>query len=177
MRVIRLVCNNCGGALEVSKKARFVTCMFCNTALSIQKSEGAAYTETLEKIEERTETIAEDVETLKVQNELQRLDREWDNERQGLMMRNRNGHESVPTQVGAVLVLLFMAGMALAMFILAPQAGVPPAARSLISVFMLVFGVVMAVTMVSKAKRYQEARRRYEDRRRKFLSALADHRS
>ena len=77
MKLLALNCNHCGAPLEVPEKANYLTCTFCQTQLSVQRSGGAAYTEALEKLDERTEQIADDVEILKLQAELDRLDREW----------------------------------------------------------------------------------------------------
>ena len=57
MKLLALNCNRCGAPLEVPQKAKFITCTFCQTQLSIQRSGGAAYTEALEELGERTEQL------------------------------------------------------------------------------------------------------------------------
>jgi hypothetical protein len=69
--------NKCGGALDIPAAARFVTCTYCGSRLEVHRSGGAAYTEVLDAIEQRTERIAEDVGHIRFQNELEQLDREW----------------------------------------------------------------------------------------------------
>ena len=73
MKLLALNCNRCGAPLEVPQKAKFITCTFCQTQLSIQRSGGAAYTEALEELGERTEQLVDDVEVLKLQGELNRF--------------------------------------------------------------------------------------------------------
>ena len=93
MKVISVSCNHCGAPLEVPKKARFVTCKYCSSRLAIKATESATYTEVLEAIGERTEKIAQDVETIKLQNRLERLDREWQTDRRRFMTRDKHGVE------------------------------------------------------------------------------------
>lgn len=54
MKVIPLNCNHCGAPLEVAAKAKFVTCGFCNTRLSIQQTGSTYSTEVLEDLKETT---------------------------------------------------------------------------------------------------------------------------
>ena len=106
MKLLALNCNRCGAPLEVPEKAKFVTCTFCQTQLSVQRSGGAAYTEALEKLDERTEQIADDVEILKLQAELDRLDREWTSGRERYMRTNQEGVMSVPNRSAAVIGMI-----------------------------------------------------------------------
>jgi len=74
---LALKCNNCGANLSVPPDTRYLTCSYCHSQLQVHASGGAAYTEVLDRIDARTEHIAADVETIKLQNELEQLDREW----------------------------------------------------------------------------------------------------
>ncbi len=117
VQVVSLSCNECGAALEVSEKARFVTCKKCKAQLAIKHDDGAIYTELAEaakRVEEAAESIEEHAEVLKEQNErlfkqgeIERLDREWDAERSGLMQRTKSGHTYAPQRSQAV-VLAFL---------------------------------------------------------------------
>ena len=106
MKLLALNCNHCGAPLEVPEKANYLTCTFCQTQLSVQRSGGAAYTEALEKLDERTEQIADDVEILKLQAELDRLDREWTSGRERYMLTNQEGVMSVPNRSAAVIGMI-----------------------------------------------------------------------
>ena len=77
MKIFTLFCNHCGASLEVLGKTKFLACTYWGTSLKVQESGGAAYTEAIEALEIRTAHIQDNVQTLKLQNELERLDREW----------------------------------------------------------------------------------------------------
>ena len=70
-------CNHCGGPLEVQDTTRFVTCSFCGCGLELFRSGNALYTEVLAAIEQRTRSIAEDVQAIRRQSAVDQLDREW----------------------------------------------------------------------------------------------------
>ena len=55
MTLIPVACHSCGAPLEVSDEARFVTCRHCGMQLVVKSNDGAAWTQQIEAIEERTE--------------------------------------------------------------------------------------------------------------------------
>ena len=73
MKVISISCNHCGAPLDVPLKTRYLTCSFCESRLEVQQSGNAYFTSVLEAVSQ----IEEDVGTIKLQNELERIDREW----------------------------------------------------------------------------------------------------
>ena len=91
MELIAVRCNHCGAPLQMPADAQFVTCMFCKSELSVQRSEGAISTALLQGISEKTDRIADDLGVLRVQGELELLDREWQMKRETLLVRNRRG--------------------------------------------------------------------------------------
>ncbi len=113
MRVLSVTCNHCGAPLEVPKKAKFVTCSFCSSRLAVHHSGNAVYTEVLESIEQKTAEIAEDVETIKHQNDLERLDREWMMGKQQFMVRGKHGEYRVPSTAGSVIGMVLAGGFGL----------------------------------------------------------------
>ena len=72
MAVERLTCNSCGAPLEVPSSANYVTCNHCSTQLTIRRQENVTFTESLERLAERTDQLTEQVENLSGQNESQR---------------------------------------------------------------------------------------------------------
>ena len=66
MKHIYLTCNKCGASLEVPEATRFLTCTACSSQLEVHRSGSTAYTEVLEA-----------VEPVKLDLELEKLDREW----------------------------------------------------------------------------------------------------
>ena len=63
---LKLTCNQCGASLEVPEETRFLTCTACSSQLEVHRSGSTAYTEVLEA-----------VEPVRVELELEKLDREW----------------------------------------------------------------------------------------------------
>jgi LSD1 subclass zinc finger protein len=203
MKLLALNCNRCGAPLEVPEKAKFVTCTFCQTQLAVQRSGGAAYTEALEKLDERTEQIADDVEILKLQAELDRLDREWTSGRERYMRADNNGVMSVPTRAGALAVMLIstVGGIAFTAFsstMMAASAGfgmegpffdadgnpfhldpshsAPDLFSSIFPMFGLAFvafGLFIGFSGLKKADQYEQAQRAYEEKRRELLQRIS----
>ena len=166
MQLLSVTCNHCGAPLEVPESAKFVTCTHCSSRLAVQRSGGAAYTEVLEALEQRTEQIAGDVETLKLQSELDRLDREWMLERDQYMVQDKHGRRHFPGKAGSILVMVLMIGFTILWMAIAA------ASSPLVSLFGLLFiaaAVVVFITRLHKADEYERRRRRYERRRAQIL--------
>lgn len=177
MNVVTVQCNECGAPLEVPASTRFLTCAHCGSSLRLQRSGGAAFTEVLESLERvgaQTEEIRGDVETIKLQNELERLDREWEREERTLLPRDKHGRPipisrsgSGAGAVGAVVVIaggIIWTGMTLAM-------GAP----GFFPAFGVVFCAAAALAMIGNSKRAARYRRRladYEARRRELTRRL-----
>lgn len=66
-----LSCGKCGAPLTVPGEVRYLACTFCGARLEVRREGGAAFTAVLER-------LADDVETVRLQNDLERLDREHD---------------------------------------------------------------------------------------------------
>ncbi|MGC4017430.1 MAG: hypothetical protein QM755_23390 [Luteolibacter sp.] len=75
--VIKLCCQGCGADLEVRDDVRFLTCNYCQSKLEVVRDASATHTRVLEKIERNTDRIADNLKVLELQNELERIDREW----------------------------------------------------------------------------------------------------
>ena len=70
-------CQHCGASLKISDGLRFITCGYCQSELEVVKDESAVYTETLTRLQENSDAMAESIKVIEVQNEIERLDREW----------------------------------------------------------------------------------------------------
>lgn len=171
MKLLSLNCNHCGAPLEAPEKTRYLTCAYCNSRLEVKREGQAVYTEVLEAIEERTSRIAEDVETIKLQNELERLDREWTMRRDRYMTRDKDGHMRVPS-VGGSLAGGLIAGV---FGVLWTGFTLSMGAPAIFPIFGAVFTVVAIVggfTGLNRADQYRQAKTAYEARRRKVLAEL-----
>lgn len=158
MKLLNVSCNHCGAPLEVPSKARFVTCTFCDSRLEVERSGTVYFTSVLEAVGD----IKEDVKTIKLQNELERVDREWTMQRQQLMSTDKHGRVHVPTQIGGVIMIVV--GM-IAGFIALSVVGA-------IGFVFIAIGSLGGIFTIRRAQRYEASRMRYQQRRRKALKDL-----
>lgn len=84
MKLLSLNCNNCGGPLEVAEDTRFVTCGRCGSQLTVEHAGSAAFTRRIFELEQRTDELEQEVGAVRLQNELEQLERDWLNRQQRL---------------------------------------------------------------------------------------------
>ena len=171
MKAISVLCNHCGAPLEIAEGVRFATCSHCGTHLKLQRKGGAAFTEVLEDIDARTRQIAEDVNALKVYEEVERIDREWELEKDEYLMSGNDGKKINPSEAVAGGVIAMVAGVIFVMLFL--RMGTP----RLMAAFPLLFvgiGVYYIINGIRKRDGLSEARRQYESRRNEVLDKLDD---
>jgi uncharacterized Zn finger protein (UPF0148 family) len=178
MKIVALDCNQCGAALEVGAKTRFATCSYCGTKLQIHHTDSSHFSEVLEKIEATTTQLADDVAELKMRDELDRIDRSWQERRQRYLARAKDGTTSIPTMGGAVVLGLVgsIAGIAWMFFTLSISGPLDSTMARIFPYFGLIFAalaLVAAMHTARQAKAYERARRRYEQERRAARSGAA----
>ena len=164
VRAVPVTCSRCGAALDPPAGTRFVTCTYCGTRLEVHRSGGAAYTEILESIHERTEQIAGDVEQIRRQNELEQLDREWMIRRESLMVTGKHGSRHVPGRagalIGAVIVVVF------GIFWIGSAASMgAPGFFPLFGLLVVAVALFAGVAQFMKAGEYERAEQEYQQRR------------
>ena len=76
METLSVRCNHCGAPLQVSATTRFVTCQFCQSSLEVKRTDTSIFTEEVAKIAQNTGKMAESLEIIALQNEIEKLDRE-----------------------------------------------------------------------------------------------------
>ena len=175
MQVERLVCNSCGAPLEVPPSANFVTCSHCSSHLRIHRSGSATFTEQLADLAEKTQELSERIDDLAAGSELAAIDREWQMERESLLIRDKHGNNHVPTKgsslVGGVVITVFgcfWTAMAVGITSMAPSFGPFAIAKLVLPAFGLLFvglGIYNSVSTFNKADKYERAERRYRQRR------------
>ncbi|MCM2371108.1 hypothetical protein [Aporhodopirellula aestuarii] len=167
MKLISLCCNHCGAPIEVRKSAKFVTCGYCNAHLAIHHTGSSYSTELLEEIKQTTNALVRDVEMLKGDSEIDRLDREWERDRRELMVTNKNGSESVPEKGVTVVVGGFVVAFGIFWTFVAGIAFPPMALFGILFVCMAIFGII---STCKKADDYERRKRRYHERRRQLIA-------
>jgi LSD1 subclass zinc finger protein len=171
VKTVAVSCNKCGAALDLPRGARFVTCTYCGSRLEVHRSGGAAYTEILESIDQRTEQIADNVEAIRWQNELERLDREWMIRRDSLMVTDKHGGRHVPGGGGA-LIGSIIAGVFGVIWTVAATSGGAPGFFTLFGIVFVVAAIGGGVYSVAKAGQYQEAEAAYNRQRGELLRKM-----
>lgn len=161
MKIVSLNCNNCGAPLEASRKARFVTCTFCDARLEIKQEGAAAWTEVLDD-------LRAEVRKLQRRSDLEQLDREWERERKNYLVRGKHGHVSAPSKVGAIFPLVIMVPFGLFWTAMAKGTGAP-GIFPLFGLLFVIFAIAISMSMFSKAQQLEQARGRYQAKRRKLM--------
>jgi hypothetical protein len=172
MKVLSLTCNHCGAPLQVEENTRYLTCRFCSSQLEVEHSGNVVYTKVLQAIDQRTTEMAKDLDTIKRQNELEQLDREWQREREKHLVRGKNGTTSVPSIAGSLIGLVvgvsfgvFWMGLAIS----TDGPGFLPYVGGLI-IFLV---VINSLANFQKSANYREREAEY-DRRRQHLQDKSD---
>jgi hypothetical protein len=164
MKTLPLTCNHCGAPLQAPEGTRFLTCQFCSSSLEVQHSGNAVYTQVLDTLDQRTTAMANDIDEIKRQNELELLDRQWEREREEYLVRGKFGRTSVPSTTGSLIAMTIGVVVGIVWIGMAVSFGAP--------FFFPLFGVlfIMIVVLgsagnVSKATRYRAREAEYERRR------------
>ncbi len=165
MKLLALSCANCGAALEVPAKVSHLSCEFCGTRLHVHRSGNAVYTEVLDDIAKSTSRIEDNTEVIKLQNELERVDREWMLQREHFMVRGKEGHLSVPSKTASIVGAGIMAVFGVIFAMSAPGIGFVGILFTLVAVGMGIYGL-------SKAEQYESQHREYAAKRQQLLSQL-----
>jgi LSD1 subclass zinc finger protein len=85
LKAVPLNCNHCGAPLSVPETARFVTCAHCHAQLAIHHEGASFFTEVLGEIAARTKNIEEQIEELRLEKDLERLDQKWEKEKKEIL--------------------------------------------------------------------------------------------
>ena len=102
MKLLALICQHCSAPLQVPENAQYVTCTHCGSQLAVKNAHGAAYTEMLEAIDQRTEEMAEQLDVLQRKTALAELDRQWESQREAYYITDKDGERSLPSTSGSI---------------------------------------------------------------------------
>lgn len=159
-----ILCSQCGASLEIPTGVAFVSCKQCGSALRVKHDATVAYTEVVEKLSRATDELADHVAALRYERELERIDREWERERQSLMMTNKRGQTYAPSVAAGIFAIVIGGGFGL--FWTATAAGMgAPAIFPMFGVVFIILAVGLGISSISKAGEYQRAERAYRRRR------------
>lgn len=160
METVSVRCNHCGAPLDVTAETRFVTCSFCNTQLAVRHTDNSHFTEEIGNIARSTERMAASLEVIKLQNEIEQLDREYST-RFPVVDHGRGAH-GPPGFFGAVLGMIFAVIFSIIAFTIFSGA---PGGFGLVPFLMAAVAITAAVAGLIKASNHQSYRATYESKR------------
>lgn len=150
METLSVRCNHCGAPLQVAENTRFVTCQFCQSSLEVKRTDSSVFTEEVAKIAENTGKMAESLEVLTVQNEIERLDRDHAPERMEEMSKHASpGMRTAGGCMGVVFMLIFTS-VGLFFAISSAEDGAPIIFQIVGGGFALI-GIIALVSMLLRA--------------------------
>ena len=170
MESISVNCNECGAPLDVPQSIRFVTCSYCMSKLEIHRNETSIYTEQIDRIDQNTQKMSSDLDVIRFQNELERLDREWMLERELYLIKDKNGSH-VPNKSGSHLmpgIFVAIFGCIWILVTLASRA-LP---LTIFGIVIVLFALSALVRNSNKAAEYQQRYADYQVARRELLDKI-----
>jgi hypothetical protein len=176
-QILSASCNKCGASLELPPGLRFATCQFCGSRLEVRFTGGVVYTEVLDASADGDRQIAHDLQLIKLQNELNRLDQEWNLERERYRIHHIRGQTSLPTSGHvAISVLGGLVAVAFGIFwIVSLSDHDGPSFMVLFGVVFIAAAIVMTIYTLMRREQYMTAMDQYEGQRREILDALRNY--
>lgn len=171
-------CQNCGSPLQVGESIRFVTCGYCHSELQVVRDQSTVHTEILQKLEARTAEMSGSLKTIEIQNEIERLDREWDMWRQSNLPRGKSGQIQEPSPVATGIFGTVAAGFVIVWIVVAYSltsrvGGVVSFVFPLFGLFVLAGLIYNVVNGMTAGSGYGDARKIYESKRTRLLEELS----
>ncbi len=75
-----VTCSACGAPLSIPDNVEYVGCRFCQTQLHVQRNQSVVFTEVLQSLHRQTERLADNTEIIRLQQNIEFLDKEWKDE-------------------------------------------------------------------------------------------------
>ncbi|MEZ5385059.1 MAG: hypothetical protein R3F13_06040 [Prosthecobacter sp.] len=171
METLSVRCNHCGAPLEVGEKTRFVTCQFCNSSLEVKRTDNSVFTEEVARIAENTDRMAESLEVIKLQNEIEQLDREWGIEQASHMVNSRTGPRTPGNPAFGLVFTIFFAVVCFGMAAFASSSGTS-GFFALVPVGMGIFALIGGVMGMVRGEERKTAESGYRQRREELTRKL-----
>ncbi len=175
METVSVCCDSCGASLEFPNGVSFVTCNYCKSKLKVKQTSSTSYTEIVEEVR----AMSEDVESLKKESRLERLDREWESQKELFMIKKKNGFSYLPTDVvsfSQFIPVLFggLIGFVTLSIVLLSGNKVEGVTifMLILSVLTILFGLFLIQNRYKMKNLYLKAELRYKDSRRKLLKEM-----
>ncbi|WP_035602446.1 hypothetical protein [Haloferula sp. BvORR071] len=171
MKITKVCCQGCGADLEVDESVRYVTCNYCHARLEVVHDTSVTHTRILEKLEKNTERMAGNLRVIELQNDLERLDREWASRKDSFMVRGQHGHRHMPSTGGSVAGGIFAIVGGIVWMSFAARIGAPMP-FPLFGLLFIGFAIFSMVNGASKASSYESEGRDFEQRRNSLIRQI-----
>ena len=175
VKITKVCCQGCGADLQVDESIRFATCNYCHARLEIVHDPTVTHTRLLEDIGRTTERMAGNLRVIELQNDLERLDREWENHRESFMVTGKHGHRSLPSQAGSIVggVVAIVGGIIWMSFAAGMGAPFP---FPLFGLLFIGFALFSMINGTSKATGYRSAENAFMSRRKEIIRRIDESR-
>jgi hypothetical protein len=171
MKITKVCCQGCGADLQVDETVRYVTCNYCHARLEVVHDPSVTHTRLMEKLEKTTERMADNLRVIELQNDLERIDREWEQRREGFMVTGKHGHRSLPSTAGSAVGGGFAALFGIIWTVAAGSMGAP-APFVLFGLVFVGLAIFNAVNGASKANAHQSAEALHQRERAELLRKI-----
>ena len=164
-----VTCGGCGAPLSIPDNVEYVACRFCQAQLHVQRNQSVVFTEVLQSLQKQTERLANNTEILRLQQNIEFLDKEWKDESAEFTTPDSHGcmvfpdRESVAIE-GKIMVAAAVIGT-IAVFFFQPL-------LSLIGLLCVVAAVGNAKLRQEKVARFEVKQAAYQQKRNDLLDRL-----
>lgn len=175
MKITKVCCQGCGADLQVDETVRYVTCNYCHARLEVVHDPSVTHTRLMEKLEKTTERMAGHLRVIELQNELARMDREWEQERESFMVEGKRGSRSLPSNEASAMTLVFGVIVGLVFFGMATSSR-DSSTFGFVGLLVVVLSIVKAMKGFSQAGEYGRAEALFEERRADLIRRIGQER-
>jgi hypothetical protein len=173
MKITKVCCQGCGADLQVDETVRYVTCNYCQARLEVVHDPSVTHTRLMEKLEKNTERMADNLRVIELQNELARMDREWDLRRESFMVTGKHGHRSLPSTTGSAVGGVFAAVFGVIWIGAAASMGAP-FPFVLFGLAFVGFAIFNAVNGATKASAHEAAEAQHQSQRAELIREIEE---
>lgn len=171
MKLIAVSCSHCGAPLEVPKSANLVTCAFCDTRLSVQRTESTYSTTAIEQLGEATASLAQELAHTRMQKQLDDLREGWKHTFSQLCVKYDDGTTYVPNaKLGGLTAII---GAIIAACLLVFGMASPAVPAVVVGLLTLVLTFCHGMQERANARRYKQALAEFRSREAELQSQIA----
>ena len=159
VKVTKVACQSCGANLNIDESIRFVTCGYCSASLEIVHDPSAVYSKLLEDVVKRQDAVEDELNILRIERKIQRLEAEWESFRQSVCSKEKDGSLVEPNKAGPILFGAF--ALIIGLIILISSGANQQWIGLLLGLGVLFLGYFGSTHGIRRAKEFAAIRSRY----------------